>query len=128
MGDAVLLVQTDQVLEALPHRKVAVVFRVPIVVEFVSREDADLTCGAFDNAGVLDAIDGNTARTGKVVGNAIIPLAGPILLKPGDGEPGICVELTLDAAEIFVEFPIDDLKRGLHAHRAVIGFKNGFIA
>jgi hypothetical protein len=40
----------DEMLEALPHRQVVVVLRVPIVVEFITRKDADLAGGAFDPA------------------------------------------------------------------------------
>ena len=100
VGDAVLLMLPDQVLKALPHRQVAVFFRVPIVVEFVAREDADLACGAFDDTGVLDAVDRNTARTGKVVRDTVVPLAVPVLLEPGNGEPCVRVELTLEARSL----------------------------
>ena len=127
MGNAVLLMLPDEVLKALPHRQVVVVLRVPIVVEFITRKNADLTRSAFDDARVLDTIDRNTAGAGKVVSDTVIPLASPVLLEPGDGEPRVRVELTLDTAEVFVEFPIDELKRSLHAHRTVIGFQNGLV-
>jgi hypothetical protein len=86
------------------------------------------TGSAFDDTGVLDAIDRNTSRTGKVVSDTVVTLAVPVLLEPGDGEPCVCVELTLDAAEIFIEFPIYELKRSFHGHRAIVGFEHSLVA
>lgn len=43
MRDAVPLMRLDEVLEAFPHRQVAITFRFPILVEFVARQDAHLT-------------------------------------------------------------------------------------
>ena len=37
---------------------------------------------------------------------------------------GIGIELALDAAEILVQLTIDELKRGLYAHRAVVGLQH----
>ena len=51
-----------------------------------------------------------------------------VLLEPGNGEAGIRVKFALDAAQILVEFAIDQLQRGLHGHRAVIGFQHGLTA
>lgn len=49
-------------LEALPYRKVSVLFRIPILVELIPRKDANLSGSTFNNPGMLDAIDRNTSR------------------------------------------------------------------
>ncbi len=91
-------------------------------------EGSHFVSGYFLTFLCVDAFDRDATRTGEVVGHAVIPLAVSVLLEPGDGKAGVGVELALDAAKIFVEFPIDQLQRGLDAHRAVVGFQHGLVA
>ena len=47
-----------------------------------------------------------------------------VLLEPGDREPRLRIELALDAAQVLVEFTVDELQCRLHRHRAVVGFQH----
>src|SRR3546814_19171247 len=107
-------------LEALPNRQVTVLRRVPIVVEFIARQDTDLACGAFHDAGMLDAIDGDTARAGEAVSASIVALGHAVLFKPRERNTRVAIELALDSSPIIDRLAVVEAQRGLHAHKALV--------
>ena len=109
MRDAVLLVLADEVLKAFPDGQVTVALRLPIIVEFIARQDAHLAGSALDDPGMLNALDRNTSSPSKAIGQAVISFRHAMLLEPGDRKARVSVELALDAAEILVQLCIDQL-------------------
>ena len=102
--------------------------RLPLGVELVAFQDAHLARLAFDDPGVLDAFDSDAAGAGEVVGHAIVALAHAVLFEPADGKARVGIEFALNAAEVFIEFGIDELQCSFHAHRAVVGFQYRLVA
>ena len=68
----------DKMLEALPHRQMAVTFRLPFSVEFIARKKADFARSTLDDPRVLHALYRNTTRGCDVVGRAVVPGLQPV--------------------------------------------------
>src|SRR3546814_1666093 len=97
MGDAVLLMPPDQMLEALPHRQMAVALWPPVAVQFVACENANFASRALDDSGMLHTFHRNASCRGDTIGCSIFTSLQTVLFEPGDGEAGIRIQLALAA-------------------------------
>ena len=61
----------DQVLTTLPPSEVGIGHWIPIGVDLVALEDADLAGGAFHKSGMFHAIDRDAARRGDTVRDTV---------------------------------------------------------
>ena len=115
-------------LAAFPDGQVFVRRRVPVRVDFVASEDADLSAGSFHDSGVPDALHRNTPRRGEAVRRSEITCRHAVLLEPRKGEARLGVERTLNASQVFIELSVDELQRGFYGHGSVGGFQHGLAA
>ena len=94
-------------LGALPHREAVVGLGSPVAVEFVSPEEASLTGGRYQDAGVDHAFDGDAAGGGESLRVAVGAGLHALRLEPGDGEarPGVVVGVL--GGEDLVELRVD---------------------
>ena len=100
---AALFKFADQVLAAFPYGQVGIGRRVPTGVDLVALEDTDPAGGTVHDPGMFHAVDRDAARGGNTVRDTVVARGQTVLFEPGDGEAGVCIELALDTAQIFVE-------------------------